>query len=232
MNIETKLISMFGKDWYEEMKDFLHTKPFLDIAKFVKTEREAYTIYPESDLVFRAFRETGYFQTKVVIFGLDPYHDGNADGLAFSGSKCSTSPPPPLKVILKEIERSCPEDILSIDFGRIDPWDLSRWADQGVLLLNTALTVREGIPKSHLSIWVPFILEVLRVLGNRHNIVYLLLGQSAQKLKGYIAPNSFIIEAPHPAAELQKPGIGFLGSDIFKKCNEHLEAINKTKINW
>lgn len=232
MSIDTQLMSMFGKDWYEELTEFLHTKTFLDIAKYVREKRKITTVYPETELVFKAFRETGYLHTKVVLFDKSPYHDGSADGLAFSCSKNSTSCSPSLQIMLQEIENSYPENKNSIEEGKLDPWDLTRWARQGVLLLNTALTVEEGTPKSHLFMWSSFLKAVIQALNKRTDIVYLLLGQDIQKLTPILNPKNKIISVPHPGLEVFKPGVGFLGSNVFRQVNEHLNAINKQEIIW
>lgn len=227
-----KLIVKFGKDWYEVLKDILHTSMFLNTADAVQKERKNYTVYPESKNVFRTFRETGIYQTKVVFVGMDPYHDGTANGLSFC-CRDSDKINPSLRIILKEIDDEFPENKDKIDFGRLDKQDLSRWAKQGVLMLNASLTVRAKQAGSHQKIWETFTKELFKTISvENHDIIFLLLGKQAQGYKDFIHENSPIFIAPHPAAELYKPGVGFLGSNIFKEINEHLSNTNRKEIEW
>lgn len=231
MELQEKFIALLGKDWYEELKHFLHTSSFLDISKHVTQERKKKTIYPSSDRVFRAFRETGYLQTKVVLLGQDPYFDGIGNGLAFCCGD-SIKEAPSLQKILKEIDIEYPEYKDDLNYGRLVKQDLTRWARQGVLLLNRALTVEKNRPKSHLPIWKFFTDEVIKTINKKHDVVFILLGKDAQQVKPLIDNTNFIIEAPHPAAEIYQPGIGFIGSGVFKQANEYLSAISNKEIMW
>jgi len=165
-----------------------------------------------------------------------PYHtQGVAHGLAFS-SNIDTYFPPSLRMIFKELGEK--------DYKKVSP-NLQRWADQGVLLLNPVLTVRKGAANSHSHIgWQEFTKQIIKLLIEEkpedEKIVFLIWGKEAEKfLKDCIKSvkrdkkdNLISIVCPHPAAEIYKPGCGFLGSDCFTKCNEELEKIGKTKINW
>lgn len=231
MELKDRLISLFGKDWYEVMSSYLHSPSFLDIGKRVFQERQNYKVYPESPNVFRAFRETGYYQTKVVLVGQDVYHTGIANGLAFC-CRDSEKLSPSLRIILREIDNEYPENIDRIDFGRLDKWDLSRWARQGVFLINKALTVREGQPGSHIQLWEPFLKEVIKAINKRNDIIFILLGKDAQELEPLVSESNYVLKAPHPAAEVYRSNAGFLGSDIFKNCNTHLINTNRREIEW
>lgn len=230
--IKEKLVITFGKDWCEALKDIILSQSFFNLSSIIKQERQNHTIYPESFQVFRAFRETGYIQTKVLLLGQDPYHDGTASGLSFC-CRDSHKTNPSLRLILKEIDLEYPENKDRIDFGRLDKADLSRWAKQGVLMLNAALTVRAKQPGGHQKLWTGFTSKVLHKISGKKDVVFILLGKDAQKYKPYIKPTgNLILEAPHPAAEIYKPGIGFIGSGIFKKANEFLNSVNKKEIEW
>ena len=225
-------IAMFGKDWYEVLEGFLKSTVFFDIANNIKQRRKVTTVYPESKLVFRAFRETGYYQTKIVILSQDPYptEDPKANGLAFccaDSLKNSTS----LVTMLKEIDRTYPERKDDIDFDNIDRGNLQRWAKQGVLLVNSSLTVDKGKPNSHSKYWELFTREVIKKLNDRRDVVFILMGSQAQKFAKYINSSNFVIKTVHPAAESYGSG-QFVGSGVFKQANEHLLAINKQEIVW
>lgn len=230
MTLENKLVSMVGKDWYEAMSDYLKSQSFLHIGAAIAKERATKTVYPEKSNVFRAFRETGFYETKVVLLGQDPYHDGTASGLSFDCSN-SLKDNPSLRLIFQEIDMEYPESADEIINSKLDRGNLERWARQGVLLLNRALTVVAKTPKSHLELWKPFTDEVIRVLNAKHDVVFLLLGRDAQTVKPLIDNTNFIVEAAHPAAHLYGGG-GFLNMGVFKKVNEHLHSINKREIDW
>ena len=230
--MKDKMIAMLGKDWCDVLSEYIYTEPFLDIARFITKERAKGTVYPGSDKVFRAFRETGYYQTKVVMLGQDPYFDGKtvANGLAFCcGDSLSNSPS--MVYILREIDNEYPENKHDIDYERIDRGNFQRLAKQGVLLLNKALTVAKNKPKSHLKQWDPFINMVIMALDKKPGgVVFLLLGKEAQKIKPLIK-HCPVVEAAHPAVHAYG-GEGFLGSNVFRRTNEQLTALNKSEIIW
>jgi len=232
MEFKDKLISMLGKDWYEVLSEYLHSQSFLSIGKFIKNQRVKHTVYPESKLVFRAFRETGYYQTKVLMLGQDPYFDGVtiANGLAFCcGDSIKDSPS--MQFILKEIDLEYPDKQFDIGNGNLDRGNFTRLAHQGVLLLNKALTVVKNKPKSHMKQWEDFTKKIVQTLDNKPGgVVFLLLGKDAQSVKPYIK-NCSIVEAAHPATHAYR-GEGFLGSEVFKKVNEELKNLNKSEIHW
>ena len=168
-----------------------------------------------------------------MIIGQDPYNDGSANGLAFSNNKNSHKPSPSLRIILREIERSFPEEVSDIHSGKLDPLDLSRWAEQGVLLLNMSLTVQEGKPMSHMVYWKAFTKAVIKALQDKSDIVWLLMGIEAKNYSPLISnPSHAVIETVHPAADIYSKEDRFYGSDCFKKVNEELEARNLSPIIW
>lgn len=218
------------KSWQEVLKDEL-AKPYIkELTAFIKQERESgKEIYPEDSEVFSAFSKTPYLNVKVVIIGQDPYHQkGQAHGLSFSVPK-GVKIPPSLKNIYKELE----ED-LTLPKGFFKEGCLENWAKQGVLLLNTTLTVNQGNPLSHYGKgWELFTDAVMQVLAQREDpVIFVLWGNSAQKKAAKIAKNErhTILTAPHPSPF--SAYTGFFGCRHFSKINSILKALSKKEINW
>ena len=182
-------------------------------------------IYPKQDLIFNAFNKFNIEETKVLILGQDPYHGPNqAQGLCFSVPN-GIKNPPSLKRIFKEIN----ED-LGIDIP--ESGDLTRWADQGVLLLNTAFTVRQGCPTSHSKIWKEFTNLVLKKIAEKcPDLICLLWGNHAKSYKSILNPNNIFLEAKHPSPLGSNRG-GWFGCKHFSKCNQLLIEKGKGAINW
>ena len=223
----------FSAVWAEALSECVDLQKFTLLGREINEKRKVGIIYPAPNEVFRAFELTDYNEIKVVLLGQDPYHDGTADGLAFSGSKCTTKCPKSLSIILKEIKRSELPYKEEIFTGKLDPWDLSRWAKQGVLLLNTALTVEEGKPGCHKILWTPFIKQVVGCINKLPDIVWLLLGNEAKMFSPLITNSSHqVVETYHPAADLYSGQNKFYTSDCFVKVNECLNAVNKKGIIW
>ena len=183
-------------------------------------------IYPKSKDIFKAFELTSFEDVKVIIVGQDPYHGPNqANGLAFSVNS-GTNFPPSLLNIYKEyssdLSLSLPND-----------GDLSSWAKQGVLLLNSILTVESGHPGSHKNLgWEKFTNAIIRVLSDKKKyLVFILWGAYAQSKKVFIdSSNHHIISSPHPSP--LSAHRGFFGSKPFSRCNEYLRANKIDEINW
>ena len=202
-------------------------KPYY--AKLYKTIREEYStrqIFPPADEIFTAFELTPLSEVKVVIIGQDPYHgDGQAHGLCFS-VKPDIETPPSLVNIYKE---------LSTDLGCYIPNNgyLTKWAKQGVLLLNTVLTVRAHQANSHRGIgWEEFTDAAIRILNEQDRpIVYLLWGKPAQMKKSMLNnPKHLILEAPHPSP--LSAYRGFFGCQHYSKTNEYLKENGLAPIDW
>lgn len=234
-----------GNDWDEVLKDEFAKEYYKELRTFLKEEYENHVIYPPADSIFKAFELTSYSDTKVVILGQDPYHEpGQAQGLAFS-VPCDVKFPPSLRNILKELadDRGLagpyvgrrPEPMASAGEGE---GVLVPWAKQGVLLLNTALTVREHEAASHKGRgWEVFTDEVIRLLARREKpLVFILWGAPAGKKKDLIleaeAGNSrhLIITAPHPSP--LSAHRGFFGGRYFSRCNYFLCDNGMAPINW
>lgn len=184
-------------------------------------------VYPEFKNRYNAFKLTPINKVKVVILGQDPYHNyGEANGLAFSVNK-GVKLPPSLRNIFKELKE---------DLGCEIPnhGDLSKWANQGVLLLNTALSVEENKPNSHQDIWKPFTLSVLKKLL-KYNPVFILWGKKSQEffyeaIKPRKNLNIDVLQSAHPSPF--SANRGFFGCKHFSKCNEILIKKNLTPIDW
>jgi len=232
MSVEKVMTDLFGIGWYGAMRTYLQSQDFANLGHWLMTERKQRVVYPEQKNVFKAFQLTPYEKVKVVFLGLDPYIRKNqATGLSFGVDidKTDRKIPPSLKTIIKELEEDL--DTLCLDFD----YSLEGWAKQGVLMLNTSLTVQDGQTNSHLNMWKPFTLEVIDAINDMNeNVIFILLGRTAQSYEKYLDPDSTrIIKAPHPAAEAYAGGkAGFYGSKIFSKCNSMLYMLGKEEINW
>jgi uracil-DNA glycosylase len=201
---------------------------FQDIVHFLKTEKNAgKTIYPLGKLIFNAFNLTPFDAVKVVILGQDPYHGaGQAHGLSFSVLP-GIKPPPSLVNIFKELKSDIGLD-MPANFG-----DLTHWAKQGVLLLNTALTVRAGEPFSHAKTgWSKFTDAVIETISDeKENIIFILWGKFAQEKISLIDTGKhFILGSSHPSPFSAHKG--FLGCKHFSKTNELLVKTKQQPIDW
>ena len=202
------------KDYYQELQDF------------VQKRRAEVRVFPEEKNVFNALELTPFESVKVVILGQDPYHGfGQAHGLSFSVQK-GTPLPPSLRNIYKELQ----EDIGG---GLLTEGDLSHWAKQGVLLLNTVLTVEEGNANSHKGMgWETLTNRLIESLNElNHPVIFILWGKPAQDKEKLITnPSHVILKAPHPSP--LSAYRGFFGSKPFSKVNEILIQQGQTPICW
>lgn len=220
------LTSSVHESWKKVLQSELDSKKFDDLKSFLVDESARYNVFPPADLVFNAFRLTPFEEVKVVILGQDPYHAaGQANGLAFS-VKDGVRIPPSLKNIFKELNE---------DIGAPVPssGDLSAWAERGVLLLNSALTVREQSPASHHKKgWEAFTDTCIKKLSEqRHHLVFLLWGNFARAKKELInSSNHLVLEASHPSP--LSAYAGFFGCKHFSKTNQYLESVGENPINW
>ena len=215
-----------NKLWSLFLKDEQESTNYLRLYKYIDKEYKSKTIYPAYESIFRAFNLLTPDEVKVVIIGQDPYHGFNqANGLAFSVSdECKI--PPSLKNIYKELVSdigcSFPE------FG-----NLEEWSRNGVLLINSVLTVEEGKPNSHKSIgWEIFTDSIIKKLSNEcDNLVFILWGKPSQKKSSFIDQGKhLILMSPHPSPLSSYRG--FFGSKPFSKANDYLKSIGKEQIDW
>ena len=213
-------------DWHEQLAEEFQKDYYLELREFLKQEYSTRVTFPPMHDILNALHYTPFAKVKVVILGQDPYHGPNqAHGLSFSVQK-GVPQPPSLKNIFKELQT---------DLGCTIPNHgcLTSWADQGVLLLNTTLTVRQGAAASHSNKgWSSFTDQVIRVLNEKDRpIVYILWGRHAQSKKVLIDTNKHkIIESVHPSP-LSAFG-GFFGSKPFSQANAFLKATGQQPINW
>lgn len=216
----------FNNDWDDVLHNLIESNLYSEIRSFLKQEYSTYTIYPPMEDIFNAFKLTAYNDVKVVILGQDPYHQfGQAHGLSFS-VKPNVKLPPSLVNVFKELKSD-----LNVDNGKNGC--LEKWAKEGVLLLNTVLTVREGQPNSHKNCgWTQFTDEVIKLLSKRESpIVFLLWGGNARAKKSIIDTNKHVVlECAHPSP--LSAYNGFFGCKHFSKTNELLAKANKTLIDW
>jgi uracil-DNA glycosylase len=213
--------------WHKELRDYFETEKFKNLLDFVSAEYVSKTIYPEMQNIFKAFWLTPFENVKVVIIGQDPYHGkGQAMGLSFSVPKGARLPPS-LKNIYKEIET----DIgIKKDFT---DGDLSKWASQGVMLLNSILTVVEESPASHQKHgWEELTDTVIKKISSgRERVVFMLWGKYAQSKKALIDTDKHIVfTAPHPSPFSAHSG--FFGCKHFSSSNKYLRENNIKEINW
>jgi len=217
---------MIGNDWDLALKEEFEKDYFLKIKDFVNKEYETKTIYPPYDEIFNAFKLTPLNEVKVVILGQDPYHEkGQAHGLAFS-TPAGRPKPRSLNNIFKEINAE-------YDYPIPESGCLESWANQGVFLLNTVLTVEEGNANSHSKCgWQIFTDNVIKLLDcQTQPIVFLLWGKQAEKKKELIKnPNHLVLITSHPSPFSARRG--FFGSNHFIKANEFLKQNNLKEINW
>ena len=215
-----------GNDWDEILSDEFEKPYYLSLREFLKEEYKTKTIYPNMNNIFEALKLTSYKDTKVLILGQDPYHGENqAHGLAFSVQP-NVAIPPSLLNIYKELES---------DIGCFIPNNgyLIPWAKQGVLLLNTALTVRAHEANSHKGIgWEVFTDRIIELLNNRKDpVIFVLWGANARKKIELIdTSRHYILEAPHPSALSARRG--FFGCNHFSKINKILIELDKNPIDW
>ncbi|MDR1846651.1 MAG: uracil-DNA glycosylase [Bacteroidales bacterium] len=220
-------ISIFqNSDWRTWFEHESSREYFSELVNLVDNERKTHIIYPKEEAVFTAFRLCGFNQAKVVLIGQDPYHgEGQAHGLSFS-VQAGVNFPPSLQNIFKE---------LSSDMGFVVPscGDLSKWAKQGVMLLNSILSVRQGSPASHKNIgWQYFTDSAIQYLSfHKQHLVFILWGNYAQSKRSLIDTSKHLIIAsahPSPLSAYQ----GFFGSRPFSRTNEFLRQNNITEIDW
>lgn len=215
-----------SNDWLEPMEAEFKKPYYKKLYQKVKEEYQTRQIFPDANDIFNAFEFTPLSKVKVVILGQDPYHDvGQAHGLCFS-VKPDVKIPPSLVNIYKELRD---------DLGCTIPNNgyLVKWAKQGVLMLNTVLTVRAHAANSHRGIgWEKFTDAAIRVLNEQDRpIVFILWGRPAQKKKAMLNnPNHLVLEAPHPSP--LSASSGFFGSRPFSKTNAFLEKNGLEPIDW
>lgn len=215
------------KTWNDVINEEKQKEYFKNLEELINKKYETSIVFPPKELIYKAFDATSLDNLKVVILGQDPYHGaGQAQGLSFSTPE-EIKNPPSMRNMLKEIEE---------DLGKsstCEDGDLTPWAKEGVLLLNTILTVEESKPKSHHKLgWEIFTDNIIKYISqNCENVVFLLWGSpSIQKEKLIDKNKHHILSAPHPSP--LSAYRGFFGCKHFSKTNEILKNLGKEQINW
>ena len=215
-----------NNDWDDLLQDEFTENYYLTLRELLKQEYSSKTIYPEMHLIFEALKLSSYADTKVVILGQDPYHgEGQAHGLAFSVQQ-GVAVPPSLANIYKE---------LHTDLGCSIPnnGDLTPWAKQGVLLLNTSLTVRANLAASHRGYgWEKLTDSIIRLLNDKPTpVVFMLWGNHAKEKAVLISnPRHFVLTSVHPSP--LSAHRGFLGCKHFSRANAFLRETGQAEISW
>lgn len=211
--------------WEKLLQSEFQKPYFKDLKKFIHTERKNHTVYPAKKDIFNALRHTPYRNIKVIILGQDPYPNPNqAHGLCFSVNE-NVPIPKSLQNIFKELQNDCGCYIPNNGY-------LKKWANQGVLLLNTVLTVRAGSPNSHKDEgWERFTDKIISLVSQKEErLVFILWGMNARNKKKLIDPKHYIIESSHPSP--LSAYRGFLGSKPFSKTNAFLTITGRDPIDW
>lgn len=216
---------MVTKNWDNVLKDEYNKDYFKRLRSFLKEEYSTKICYPKKEEIFNALKYTNYEDVKVVILGQDPYHGENeAHGFCFS-VRSTVKRPPSLNNILKELY----DDLKIVRKEN----ELTSWAEQGVLLLNSVLTVAKDTPLSHRGIgWEEFTDSIIKKINEKDStVVYILWGSYARSKKYLITnPKHYVIESAHPSP--LSANKGFFGSKPFSKTNEILIKNNMKPINW
>lgn len=215
-----------NNSWQNLLSEEFSKEYYQNLRRFLINEYKTKNIHPDANDIFNALRYTDYKDVKVVILGQDPYHGPDqAHGLSFS-VKPGVKPPPSLMNIFKELHD---------DLGCYIPNNgyLKKWADQGVLLINTVLTVREGHANSHRGIgWEQFTDRIISLLDERTDpVVFILWGKNAQSKLGILKnPEHMIIQSPHPSPLSARSG--FFSSKPFSRANSFLTSLGKEPVDW
>ncbi|MDE5770480.1 MAG: uracil-DNA glycosylase [Ruminococcus sp.] len=217
----------FNNDWDELLKDEFIKEYYLKLRQTLINEYKTQKVFPNMYDIFNAMKLTAYDDVKCVIIGQDPYHnEGQAHGLSFSVKK-GVAPPPSLVNIFKEIK----DDVGIDNLGKHG--ELTKWAESGVLLLNSVLTVRAHSPKSHRGIgWENFTTDVIKLLNQREKpMVFILWGGDAKAKQKFITnPNHLVLKSAHPSP--LSAFNGFFGCKHFSQANEFLRANGMEEIDW
>lgn len=228
MNYENiDIEELLPRDWLEILDTSIVKQTNEKLQSVIRKAREdKLKIFPvDQNNIFRVFKECPFEKVRVVILGQDPYyaHPRQANGIAFSVHKGVTIPPS-LRNMFKELE----------DNHKEKHGDLTRWVQQGVFLLNSALTINQGQPSSHMDVWCKFTEQVINKLQERNDIIYCLWGKFAEQKEHMITNSTAIVfKNSHPSPlSAYKTDAPFIGSKIFVKVNDELQKLGYDKIDW
>ncbi|MDG1842155.1 MAG: uracil-DNA glycosylase [Crocinitomicaceae bacterium] len=219
---------LIENNWSDILNKEFKKKYFLNLKSFIEDiyKNEPHLIYPNREKIFHAFNSCPFEKVKVVVIGQDPYPTkGYANGLCFSVNSNVYPYPKSLNNIFKELQND-------LSFAMPKSGNLEKWANQGVLLLNSVLSVEPGNPGSHFNLgWEKFTDKVIQLIGNQNGIVFLLWGNKSQKKVCLInSKTNLILVAPHPSP--LSAYRGFFGCSHFSKANNYLISKGKSPINW
>lgn len=215
--------------WADKLKVFILSDDFLNILRhLMKESLQGNKFTPTVSRLFRAFVECPYDDLKVVIVGQDPYpRQGVADGIAFSCS--NTHHPSQLQPSLKHIYKALEEDGIEHHHS----YDLKDWANQGILMLNSALTTQIGVAGAHFQIWEPFMEFLFDVLNQQTGLIYAFMGKNAQTLSCHIDnENNFIFKCVHPASAAYRVDNKWESGEVFKNIDETFKKQYNYAIKW
>ena len=216
----------FNNSWDNLLSEEFSKDYYLELRRKLTAEYKTRTVYPAMENIFNALKYTSYEDVKVLLLGQDPYHGhGQAHGLCFSVQK-GIDKPPSLKNMFKELKND-------LDIDAPSHGCLTDWAKQGVLLLNTVLTVRDSEPNSHKNLgWITFTDRVIELLNEREDpVIFVLWGKNAQdKLPLITNSQHYVLTAAHPSP--LSASRGFLGCKHYSKINEILKSTGKEPIDW
>lgn len=218
-------MNRIGNEWDDILKEEFEKPYFGRLINFVEEEYANYNVFPEKKDIYNALKLVPPNKVKVVILGQDPYiNKGQAHGLSFSVQD-GVALPPSLRNIYKELESD-------LSIAPATSGNLTKWAEQGVLLLNTTLTVRGGSSNSHQGKgWGLFTDSIIKYLGSKEHIVFILWGKNAQSKQNLInADKNLILMSAHPSP--LSASRGFFGCKHFSKTNEYLKENNIEPVNW
>lgn len=219
-------MELVGNSWDKVLDEEYHQEYFKNIVKFINKEYKERVVFPPKSRILRALNLTDYQDVKVVILGQDPYHGlGEANGLAFAVSE-GVKLPPSLRNIYKELY-----DDLGVPIANVG--NLECWAKEGVLLLNSVLTVEKDKPASHKNVgWEQFTDAIIKKINEKDSpVVFILWGNFARSKKSLITnPKHFIVESTHPSPF--SANHGFFGSRPFSKTNQYLKSVGEKEIDW
>ena len=226
----SKLIDI-PNDWYSVLRPMIESPAFATLGKHIAQERRTKTIYPKKEDTFRAFRLTPLSKVVAVMIGMDPYPNTNqglpvANGLAFDTDVPSYIPPS-LRQIYNGVKECLYKDELTFPVDM----NLKSWAEQGVFLINAALTVEANRPGSHMQLWNEFTINLIKTIDEHtHGVFFCFWGKDAQKFKHLVSDHNFVLIASHPVSA------SYSGKnwecDHFKAINDYLLKYNNYEIQW
>lgn len=228
---ELKKLIDIDDNWYLRLKNTIESDEFLSLGKFIAQERATKQVYPYQSEVFRIFKDLSFNDVKIVLIGQDPYHnlyqgEPVACGYSFAPRNREYMPPS-LKQIYKALKKDLYDEIPIFE----SDLDISKWVEQGVMLLNMGLTVEKGKPGSHLKEWEFFTKKVIESFNSTSGIIFMLWGKYAQSMRPLINEDlNYVLECSHPASAIYS-GTEWTCSN-FRKANEILYGNHRDQINW